>query len=71
MNFVLHPWYIVLLTASRNFNDTDADDYLRGTTIWSRASFFRRFWQILGVRMFSRFFLFVSLLDLEFPENVL
>jgi hypothetical protein len=31
MNFVLHPWYIVLLTASRNFNDTDADDYLRGT----------------------------------------
>ena len=33
MNFVLHPWYIVLLTASRNFNDTDADDYLRGTAL--------------------------------------
>ena len=31
MNFVLHPWHIVLLTASRNFNDTGADDYLRGT----------------------------------------
>ncbi len=31
MSFILQPWYIVLLTASRNFNDTGADDYLRGT----------------------------------------
>jgi hypothetical protein len=31
MNFVLQPWYIVILALSRNFNDTGADDYLRGT----------------------------------------
>jgi hypothetical protein len=33
MNFILQPWHIVLLTVSRNFNDTGADDYLRGTGI--------------------------------------
>ena len=31
MSFILQPWHIVLLAVSRNFNDTGADDYLRGT----------------------------------------
>ena len=35
MSFILQPWHIVLLTASRNFNDTGADDYLRGTTTFA------------------------------------
>ena len=34
MSFMLQPWHIVLLTVSRNFNDTGTDDYLRGTEIF-------------------------------------
>ena len=37
MNFVLQPWYIVILALSRNFNDTGADDYLRGTGHFTTA----------------------------------
>jgi hypothetical protein len=41
MSFILQPWHIVLLAVSRNFNDTGADDYLRGTTqfVVSSSSF--------------------------------
>jgi len=33
MSFILQPWHIVRLALSRNFNDTGADDYLRGTGV--------------------------------------
>ena len=48
MNFILQPWHIVLLTVSRNFNDTGADDYLRGTAL---IVYLQRKWDILSVEL--------------------